>query len=76
MMKVTVKMTGSFVHSVGFSERTFDLAPGTTAGGLLDAVKIDRSIPMVVARSGGAITPDEELRDGDRIVIAPVYSGG
>jgi len=75
-MKVTVKMTGSFVHTAGFSERTFDLAPGTTTDDLLDMVKIDKSRPMIVARNGNAVASGEKLEDGDRVVIAPVFSGG
>lgn len=75
-MKVTVKLVGSFVNSIGFSERTFELAPGTTAGELLEIVKIETSRPKVISRNGSAVAPGERLEDGDRIVIAPVFSGG
>lgn len=75
-MKVTVKMVGSFVHSAGFGEKTFDLALGATTDDLLETLKIEKSRPMIVARNGQAVTPGEKLEDGDRVVIAPIFSGG
>ncbi|MDQ7840542.1 MAG: MoaD/ThiS family protein [bacterium] len=75
-MKVTVKMIGSFVYATGFSERIFDLAPGTTTDELLEIVEIEKSRPMIVARNGQAVVQGEKLEDGDRVVIAPIFSGG
>jgi len=75
-MKVAVKLVGGFVHTVGFSEKELELPPGTTAGALLATIGIDRSRPTIVARDGWAITPDELIRAGDRIVISPIFSGG
>ncbi|MBM3471003.1 MAG: MoaD/ThiS family protein [Armatimonadetes bacterium] len=75
-MKVTVKMIGSFVYSAGFSEKTLDLSPGTTTDELLETLKIEKSRPMIVARNGQAVVPGERLEDGDRVVIAPIFSGG
>ena len=75
-MKVTVKLVGGFIHTVGFSEKELDLPPGTTVAALLATIAIDTSRPMILARNGWVIRPDEEMRDGDRIVISPVFSGG
>lgn len=75
-MKVTVKMIGAFIYAAGFSERSFELAPGTTTDELLGMVKIERSQPMIVARNGQAVAAGETLEDGDRVVIAPIFSGG
>lgn len=75
-IRVTVKLVGGFVHTVGFSEKEFDLAPGTTLASLLEAVTIDASRPMIISRDGWVLRPDEEVREGDRIVISPVFSGG
>lgn len=75
-MKVTVKMIGSFVYAAGFSEKTFGLAPDTTIDELLETAKIEKSRPMIVARNGQAVAPGEKLEDGDRVVIAPIFSGG
>jgi sulfur carrier protein ThiS len=75
-MTVTVKLVGGLVHTLGFSERELELPPGTTVAQLLDAIGIDRSRPLIVGRNGWAIELVDEVGDGDRIMIAPVFSGG
>jgi sulfur carrier protein ThiS len=75
-MRVTIKLVGGLVHTVGFSERVVDLPVGTTVAGLLVAIGIDSARPLVVGRDGWAIETDDEVHDGDRILISPVFSGG
>lgn len=75
-MKVTLKLVGGLVHTLGFSEREVEAPPGTTVGELLDAIGIDRTRPVIVGRDGWAIDLVVELCEGDRIVISPVFSGG
>jgi sulfur carrier protein ThiS len=75
-MKVTLKLTGGFVHTVGFSQKELDVEPGTTVADILEATSIDRTRPMIIARNGWAITPDEQVQAGDRLLVAPVFSGG
>ena len=75
-MKVTVKLAGGLVHTLGFSQRELELPPGATAGDLLDAIGADRSRPLIVGRDGWAIDPADELHDGERILVSPVFSGG
>ena len=75
-MNVTVKLIGPFVSQLGFSEKGLDLPPGTTADGLLAIVGIDKARPKIITRNGRAIAPAEEVQDGDRIVVSPIYSGG
>ena len=75
-MTVTVKLVGGLVHTLGFSERELELPPGTTVAQLLDAIGIDRSRPLIVGRNGWAIELVDEVDAGDRIMIAPVFSGG
>jgi sulfur carrier protein ThiS len=75
-MKVTVKLAGGFVHTVGFSHREMDVEPGTTVGDILDAIAIDRGRPMVIARNGHGAKVDEVVEAGDRILVSPVFSGG
>jgi molybdopterin converting factor small subunit len=75
-MKVTVKLIGPFVQAFGFSEKDLDVPDGTTADGLVTLVDIDKARPKIVTRNGRAVAPGEELRDGDRVVISPIYSGG
>jgi molybdopterin converting factor small subunit len=31
---------------------------------------------MIVARGGWAVEMDDEVEDGDRILVCPVFSGG
>ena len=75
-MKITVKLAGGFVHTVGFSQKELDVEPGTTVGDILAQIAIDRGRPMVIARNGWAAAADEEVRAGDRILVSPIFSGG
>lgn len=75
-MQVTLKLTGGIAHKAGFSRRELDVAPGATIADVLDAAAIDRTWPMVIARNGWAVDPDERLEPGDNILVAPVPSGG
>jgi sulfur carrier protein ThiS len=75
-MKVIVKLIGPFVNQLGFSEKEIEVAPPSTVEGLLTLVGIDKARPRIVTRNGRAVTPGEEVREGDRIVISPLYSGG
>jgi len=75
-MKVTVKLIGPFIQAFGFSEKELECQAGTTADGFVALVHIDNARPKIVTRNGRAVAPDEELADGDRIVISPIYSGG
>ncbi|MDQ1324431.1 MAG: hypothetical protein QG587_1767 [Chloroflexota bacterium] len=75
-MKVTLKLTGGFAHTVGFSHRELDVEPGSTVADILDANAIDRARPMIIARNGWAVEPDEHLEPGDRILVSPIFSGG
>ena len=75
-MKVTLKLAGAFVHTVGFSHRELDVEPGTTVADILDANAVDRSRPMIIARNGHGATVDDEVRADDRILVSPIFSGG
>ena len=75
-MTLTVKLVGGLIHTLGFSERVLDLPAGTTVAGLLEAIGIDPARPLIVGRSGWALETDDEVHDGDRILISPVFSGG
>jgi len=75
-MQVTVKLVGGFIHTVGFSERKLDVEPGTTVADILDAIAIDRAQPMIIARNGHGVQPDEVVLEGDRVLVSPIFSGG
>jgi sulfur carrier protein ThiS len=75
-MQITVKLVGGLVHTVGFSEKEMEVPLGMTAAQLLAALAIDRAPALLLARNGWAIAGAEEIREGDRIVISPAFSGG
>jgi sulfur carrier protein ThiS len=75
-IKVTVKLVGGLVHTLGFSERLVELPAETTVAALLDAIGVDHARPLIVGRDGWAIEAADEVHDGDRILVSPVFSGG
>jgi sulfur carrier protein ThiS len=75
-VKVTVKLIGPLIYTVGFSEKELTLAGPTTAGELLSRVDVGKHRPTILTRNGRAVGPLDVLEDGDRLVISPIYSGG
>jgi molybdopterin converting factor small subunit len=75
-MIVRVKLIGPLMYEAGFSEKDIEVPAATTADALLDLVAVPRQRPKIVTRNGRAIAPEEVLEDGDKIAIAPIYSGG
>jgi sulfur carrier protein ThiS len=75
-MKVTLKLAGGFVHTVGFSHRELDVEPGTTVADILQMIAIDRARPMIIARNGHGAAVEEVVQAGDRILVSPIFSGG
>ena len=75
-MKVQIKVIGYFIYQTGFSEKEMDLPHQTTAGELLLLIGIKRRLPRIMMLNGKGIGPDKKLKDGDRIVIAPLAGGG
>jgi sulfur carrier protein ThiS len=59
-VKITVKLIGGLVHTVGFAEQEIHLPAGTTAGALLAGLGIDRPGQVITTRN----------------VISPPFSGG
>jgi len=75
-MTVTVKLIGPLAYAAGFSEKELALTGRTTAAELLARVNVGKSRPTIVTRNGKAVASLDVLEDGDRLVIAPIYSGG
>ena len=75
-MKITVKLAGRLINTMGFSEKELDVPPGTTAAALLAVLAIDSPQALIIARNGWGIAADEEIREDDRIIISPPFSGG
>ncbi len=75
-MKIKVKVIGYFIYQTGFGEKELDIPHSTTSGELLSLINIKRQLPRIMMLNGKGIGPDEKLKDGDRIVIAPLAGGG
>ncbi len=75
-MKITVKLIGPLIYEAGFSEKAMRLPAKTTAGELAARVKIKKSRSVIITRNGRAVAPGDALKDGDRVVISHIYSGG
>lgn len=75
-MKIKLKIIGSLIYETGFSEKELELENPITASQLLSRINIKENRPKIMTRNGKAISPQEELEDGDRIAICPIYSGG
>ena len=75
-MRITIKLIGPLIYEAGFSEKAVKLPANTTVGELVARVKIEKSRPTIITRNGRAVTPGDALKDGDRVVISHIYSGG
>lgn len=75
-MKITIKLIGPFVYKAGFSETTIEIDGEATVASVIAFLNLDLSRPHIFTRNGRAVTPAEKVEDGDRLVIAPIYSGG
>jgi sulfur carrier protein len=67
-MKVKIKILGD-------GEKIVDVKYGATVADALHAAGLLAS-EYVVTRNGKVITEDEEVADGDELVLYPVVSGG
>ena len=75
-MRITVKLIGPLIYEAGFSEKTMRLSAKTTAAEIVSRVKINKNRPVIITRNGRAAAPGDVLKDGDRVVISHIYSGG
>ncbi|MGB9894075.1 MAG: MoaD/ThiS family protein [Candidatus Saccharicenans sp.] len=75
-IKITIKLIGPFINQIGFSEKTVDFPAETTVETVLHSLPLDPSRPKIITKNGQAVAPGEKLKDGDRLAISPLYSGG
>ena len=75
-MHVTVKVIGGLVFRLGFAEQDRELPAGATAGSLLAALGITDPHTVITTRNGRGIAPEEQLEEGDRVLVSPPFSGG
>ena len=74
-MKVTVRLIGGFMEKLGFREQAMDLPSGLTAQGLAARLGL-KGIPHIVSRNGAGLRDHDELKDGDRVLVSAMFSGG
>ncbi len=75
-IKITVKLIGHLIERTGFSEKEMEVTPGADLTQLREILGISDQLPLIVTVNGKGTRPDLPLKDGDRVVISPVYSGG
>jgi molybdopterin converting factor small subunit len=75
-MKVQVKMIGPLMYETGFSDKEFEIPDHAPLSRLLALIQLKKERPKIITRNGKAALPEEELQNGDRIAISPIYSGG
>lgn len=74
-MKVRVRLIGRFMERFGFGEKELELPSPCSVGQLARRLEMEGQ-DLIVTRRGLALGPDDGLADGDRLVIAPIFSGG
>jgi molybdopterin converting factor small subunit len=75
-IQITVKIIGHLIYQSGFSESEITLSLPATPRRLLSTLNLTEERAMIITRNGKAIGLDDPVTDVDRIVIAPIYSGG
>ena len=75
-VKIQVKIIGPPMYAAGFSEKEFDVPPGTSIEALIASIGLPAERPRIVTRNGSAVLPAEPLAEGDKIAVSPIYSGG
>ncbi|MEW6365589.1 MAG: hypothetical protein AB1714_13255 [Acidobacteriota bacterium] len=75
-MRVFVKLIGPYIYQGGFSEKDMDFDAPVSAETLVAGLNLNADQPKIVLRNGHGIKLQDMIGDGDRVVIAPIYSGG
>ena len=75
-MKVLVKVIGPLMYKAGFSEKELEVPASTKIGDLIARIGIPADSPRIITRNGKAVLPEEEIAEGDKIAVSPIYSGG
>ena len=75
-MKIKLKIFGYLIYQSGFREKEVTITHSITVAELLPLINLKKQFPMIITRDGKKINPDDKIEDGDRIVVAPFFSGG
>lgn len=74
-MKVRVRLIGRLTQVLGFGEKDLEFKAPPTAERLIARLGL-AGVDHVITREGAPLSPADRLRDGDRVVVAPIFSGG
>jgi sulfur carrier protein ThiS len=75
-MKIKLKIFDYLIYQSGFREKEVTILHSITVAELLPLINLKKQSLMIITRNGKKINPDDKIEDGDRIVIAPFFSGG
>ena len=64
------------MYKTGFSEKVFSLPASSTTRDLLSHIEFNKPCSTIMTRNGRAVSLSDNLNDGDRVAISPLYSGG
>ncbi len=74
-MKVQVKLIGGFIQKLGFSEKALELPEAETVDQLQTRLGLE-GIPVLFSRDGAGLHGHDVLKDGDRVLVSAMFSGG
>lgn len=75
-MKVKVKLIGPLISRMGFSEKDLEIPEESNLKSLLQKLEIPDDLPLILTVEGKGVSREHPLREGDRVVISHIYSGG
>jgi len=71
-----MKLIGPLIYKAGFSEKKMALPNSATVGDALALAKLDKYREVIITVNGRAVCFSDVLKDGDRLALSPIYSGG
>lgn len=74
-MKVRIRLIGCFIPRYGFGEKELEVPSPCTAGDL-QALLGMQGVENLMTVQGRGLKPEDPLAEGDRVVVAPIFSGG
>lgn len=75
-MKITIKLIGPLIYKAGFSEKKLVLPDPATVGDALERARLEKYREVIITVNGRAVCFSDVLKDGDRLALSPIYSGG
>jgi sulfur carrier protein ThiS len=77
-MKITIVFIGSLIEKMGFSEKNYIFPDGTVLRDIIEKFGLEdyKENRKLILRNGKPINENDLLKEGDRIIISHIYSGG